>query len=315
MPTARLRGKPAQFLKTLRETAEQRNRELMNRVNEYLDPVRIDYDSDVVSLTPSGNVTERHLCLAYARKANQIMGENMADFWSGKLATDALKLDLPEGPKLQNTIRAKTMKMGGAGYVKPDQGSFPRMADMNAFVLATGGIPTHTWLDGTSEGESAIERLLETAMRTGAAALNIIPDRNYTKGAGRKDPKCANLYRVVELASDLNLPVIVGTEMNSPGQKFADDFQSDELSPLAPVFVKGAYIVYGHCVLQRKVGLGYTGGWARRHLPQTKNRNEFYERVGRLLDPGNADFLKGMEEAMSPDDILRKIEEVRSAGI
>ena len=61
------------------------------------------------------------------------------------------------------------------------------MADMNRFILASGAIPTHAWLDGTSEGEQSIEELLAVAMGTGAAALNIIPDRNYTPGV--KDQK------------------------------------------------------------------------------------------------------------------------------
>ena len=40
-------------------------------------------------------------------------------------------------------------------------------------------------------------------------------------------------------------------------QKFVDDFGSEEFSPLVPVFLKGAHIVYAHSVLQRAGGLGY----------------------------------------------------------
>ena len=50
--------------------------------------------------------------------------------------------DLPEGRPITDLIRAKTMKQGGVGYVKPDSGSFPKMAEMNAFVLQCGAIPT-----------------------------------------------------------------------------------------------------------------------------------------------------------------------------
>ena len=34
-------------------------------------------------------------------------------------------MDFPEGGKLQNLIRAKTMKKGGVGYVQPGPTSFP----------------------------------------------------------------------------------------------------------------------------------------------------------------------------------------------
>ncbi|MBN2131377.1 MAG: hypothetical protein JW741_17885, partial [Sedimentisphaerales bacterium] len=144
-----------EFLAGLKETAQKRNRDLMGRVNDYLDPVRLDYERDVQTLTPAGNATERHMCVAYAHKAQELFGDagELAQFWSEKLGTDAGALGLPEGRDLLNTIRAKTMKRGGVGYVRPDKGSFPQMADTNRFILAAGGMPVHTWLDGTSDGE------------------------------------------------------------------------------------------------------------------------------------------------------------------
>ncbi|MHC4424160.1 MAG: PHP domain-containing protein, partial [Planctomycetota bacterium] len=214
-PTAKLQGQQKDFLLRLHKTAEQRNRDLVNRVNKFLQPVELDYERDVLVLTPSGNATERHICLAYARKARDIFGDTSAlkQFWAQKLSCDVEPLGLPEGRELLNMIRARTMKRGGIGYVAPDQGSFPSMADVNRFALAAGAIPTGTWLDGTSEGEKAIEELLKVAMSTGVAALNIIPDRNYRQGT--KDEKLQNLYQVVDLTEKLGLPIVVGTEMNS----------------------------------------------------------------------------------------------------
>jgi hypothetical protein len=234
------------FQMKLFTTSQQRNRELVGRVNTYLSPVELDYEKDVLPLTPAGNATERHICLAYARKAQQHFKDSatLAQFWTQKLGADATGLELPEGAKILNAIRAKTMKRGGVGYVQPDGGSFPTMAEMNKFILDAGGIPTITWLDGTSDGEKAIEELFDVAISAGAAALNIIPDRNYTPGV--KDVKLANLYAVVELAQQSGLPIIVGTEMNSPGNKFVDLFDTAELKPLVPIFLKGAEAIYAH---------------------------------------------------------------------
>jgi hypothetical protein len=211
---------------TLRKNSAQRNRELIARVNTFTAPVTLDYDRDVLPLTPNGNATERHICEAYAKKGS-------ADFWRAKVG---------EG-NLPALIRAKTMKKGGIGYVQPGKGAFPTMADFNRFVIEAGGIPTITWLDGTSEGEQAIEELFEVAMSSGAAALNIIPDRNFKL--------IQNLYRVVELAQKHDFPVIVGTEMNASGNKFVDDFNSPELKPLVPVFLEGARRVHEHVRKQR----------------------------------------------------------------
>jgi hypothetical protein len=197
------------------------------------------------------------------------------------------------------------MKRGGVGYVVPDKGSFPLMADTNRFVLAAGGIPTVTWLDGTSEGEKAIEELLEVSKATGAAAINVIPDRNY--GTGHGEEKLANLYSVIELAQKLHLPVVVGTEMNSPGQKFVDDFDTGELSPLVPVFLKGAHIFYAHSVLQQQCGLGYTSEWTKKNFGSVAEKNEFFQTVGSSLQPRHEDKLGGLSEDVTAQEILDKI--------
>jgi len=306
-PSAKLQGELLEFLKGLRETAQQRNRDLMLRVNQYLKPAELDYEQDVLILTPSGNATERHMCLAYARKAKEIFKDTdeLTKFWFKKLGVQIKFTQLPEGRELLNTIRAKTMKRGGVGYVLPDKGSFPRMADTNQFLLAAGAIPTMTWLDGTSEGEQAIEELLNVAMSTGAAALNIIPDRNYTPGS--PDVKLQNLYKVIELAEKLHLPIVVGTEMNSPGQKFVDDFTNKELSALVPIFLKGAHIVYAHSVLQQKAGLGYTSEWAKRNFKGVAQKNEFFQALGSVLQPKEEDKLVSLNENTTPKEILELV--------
>jgi hypothetical protein len=74
-------------------------------------------------------------------------------------------------------------------------------------------------------------------MSSGAATPNVIPDRNFKPGV--KDRKLENLYELVTLAERHGMPVIAGTEMNSPGQKLVDDFDATEQEPLIPVFLKG----------------------------------------------------------------------------
>ncbi len=306
-PTSKIPASQRKFLKSLKETAQQRNRDLMQRVNKHLSPVELDYETDVLTLTPAGNATERHMCVAYARRAKATFGqsEKLAEFWSQKLGTDATKLGLPEGRDLINTIRSKTMKRGGVGYVQPDSGSFPQMADTNRFILASGGMPVHTWLDGTSDGEHAMEELLNVAMSTGAVALNVIPDRNYTPGS--QDQKVKNLYEVVELAKRRHLVLVAGTEMNSPGQKFVDDFNTAELAPLLPAFLTGSYIVYAHSVLQQRCKLGYTSAWADKHFGTAERKNAFFEEIGVTLKPQHEDRLGKLKSSASPNDVLKTV--------
>ena len=307
-PSPKVPQAQRKFLKSLKETAQQRNRDLMQRVNKHLSPVELDYEADVLALTPAGNATERHMCVAYARKAKAVFGEGdeLAAFWSQKLGTDAKKLGLPDGRDLINTIRSKTMKRGGVGYVQPDSGSFPQMADTNRFILACGGMPVHTWLDGSSDGEHAMEELLDVAMSTGAVALNVIPDRNYTPGS--QDQKVKNLYQVVELAQRRHLVLVEGTEMNSPGQKFVDAFDTAELAPLLPAFLTGSYIVYAHSVLQRQCKLGYTSVWANEHFETAERKNAFFEEVGAILKPSCEDELAKLSDTASPKDVLKTVQ-------
>jgi hypothetical protein len=281
------------LLTQMRRTAEARNRELVRRVNEFLKPVVLDYDRDVLPLTPNGNATERHICEAYSKKGD-------AAFWKEKLG------DCPGEPvKFQALIRSKTMKSGGPGYVQPGRDSFPLMANMDQFVLESGAIPTLTWLDGTSEGERAIEELFAVAMANGAAAFALIPDRNYTPGV--KDEKLKNLYDVIALAEKHGFPVVVGTEMNAPGNKFVDAFDAAELKPLVPVFLKGAHIVYAHSILQRESGLGYLSPWAKKNFGSVTAKNDFFEKLGRQLQPAQEDRLRGLSSDVTPEDILGTI--------
>lgn len=290
------------FLGEMRKAAADRTRDMVVRVNTVMRPVELDFEKDVIPLTPKGNATERHLCEAYERKARQVFPDaaQRAAFWKDKLG------DAPaEGAKLQNLIRAKTMKKGGVGYVQPSKDTFPLMAEMNRFVLESGGIPTLAWLDGTTDGEKCIEELFAVGMASGVAAINIIPDRNFTPGV--KDQKLQNLQAIVALAEKHHFPVIVGTEMNSPGNKFVDSFASVELAPMVPVFLKGAFIIYAHSVLQQQAGLGYLSGWAAKAFPSVVARNDFFEKLGRALQPATEARLAGLSVNMTPEQVLARL--------
>ncbi len=95
--------------------------------------------------------------------------------------------------------------------------------------------------------------------------------------------------------------------MNSPGQKFVDSFDSKELAPLVPVFLKGAHIVYAHSVLQQKCGLGYTSEWAKKNFESVAEKNEFFRALGTSLQPWHEDKLAGLSENATAKEILDKV--------
>ena len=183
----------------------------------------------------------------------------------------------------------------------------PRLKSFIGFIVQCGALPCATWLDGTSAGEQAIEELLELLIGKGAVALNIIPDRNWNiSDPETRRLKVQKLYEVVQLAEQLALPLNVGTEMNSYGQKLVDDFDAPELAPVRKAFMDGAHFIYGHTVLQRALRLGYQSEWAQTHLPSRRERNEFYTKVGYQVRPGRAslDRLQQLDPTLTPAGIL-----------
>jgi hypothetical protein len=298
----------AAMLGELRAQSAERNRALVARVNSYLAPVGVDYEADVLPLTPAGNATERHIVVAYIEAARR-MTDDPAAFWSAKLGMErsAVEKAMADNAGFQNTVRNKLMKKGGPGYVQPGPDTFPPVEKLNALTVACGALPCAAWLDGLSPGEQAIEELMNLLVSKGIVAFNIIPDRNWNL----PDPKAAalkqqKLYEVVELAQALDLPLNVGTEMNSFGQKIVDDFAAPALAPVRDTFLDGAYFVYGHTALARSRGLGYQSEWAKSYLPTRKERNQFYTAVGKRAPAGAAGraLLAAVQPDMAPKDIL-----------
>jgi len=298
----------AATLADLGRRATQRNQDIISRVNDFLEPVTVDYEQDVLPLTPAGHPTERHMVVAYIQAAQRAVPDAAA-FWAGRLgiaAGDMAPL-MNDSPALQNLVRARLMKRGGAGYVQPESGMFPSLEAVHQLIAGSGALPCGAWLDGTSEAEQAAEEWIAFLVGKGIVALNIIPDRNWNIA----DPqirrlKIQQLYRVVGLAQEHALPLNVGTEMNSFGQKLVDGFEEPDLAPVRQAFLDGAHFVYGHTVLQRALGLGYLSEWAQSHLPSRRERNAFYLQVGRRVPPGGKGIsrLRQLAATASPDEIL-----------
>jgi len=109
-------GSVAGILADMRRRVAQRNQGLIARVNAYLKPVTIDYQRDVLPLTPGGNPTERHIVVAYLEAAERVTPDPIR-FWADKLDTgyDEMAALAGDLPKFQNLIRSRLMKRGGVG--------------------------------------------------------------------------------------------------------------------------------------------------------------------------------------------------------
>ena len=134
-------------------------------------------------------------------------------------------------------MRAKFAKRGGFGYVQPTPTTFPKVEEFFAWVKSCGAIPMESWLDGTSAGESNPKELLELSVSKGAAALNLIPERNWNiKDPAQKSVKLGKLAEIISIADGLGLPINIGTEMNKGGQPFTDPLDVPELCGFKRIF-------------------------------------------------------------------------------
>ena len=168
------------------------------------------------------------------------------------------------------------------GYVQPTAETFPPMVEVNRFVRSLGGIPTSTWLDGTRQGEQDIEELLELEMSLGLGMVTVIPERNWNiKDPTEKKMKLENLYKLVGLADEKGLPVLAGTEMNAPGQRFVDKFDADDLGPVLDSLLRGAWILAGHTIGALRDGRGYLSEWAEEKFAGVGEKNDYFYRLGK----------------------------------
>lgn len=275
----------ALFLEMLRQGAQDRNHALIARINAALPEIALDYTADVVPLTPKGVATERHIIRAYIQKSRERFQEDArrAAFWAPLLKCDisacpAIEADVP---KMEELVRSALAKRGGIGYSQPTEKTFPPADDFLAWVRSCGAIPTIAWLDGTSGGEADAEQLLELMTHKGAAALNIIPDRNWNlKTPEEAARKQANLAAIVKGCVKRRLPINIGTEMNKGGLPFVDDITGPVLSAYGAEFTQGMQIMIGQTLLGRYAHAPYLSERIASEFKELEKRNLFFAKIG-----------------------------------
>ena len=281
-------GSPqAKGLDEYRRRAKARNISLMKRINSRLTDIAIDYEKDVRPLTPSGSATERHIVTAYINKSKSVFEqpEKVAEFWSKILDMnfEETTLLLTDLPALEEAVRSKLVKRGGIGYEPPSVDTFPPVGEFLKWVASCEAIPMATWLDGTSGGEKNGRAMLECMKSKGAAALNLVPDRNWNiSNPEVRAVKTKNLKDIVEIADSMNLPINIGTEMNKLGLPFVDNLDCEALRPFKETFLKGARIMVAHSLLLRYAGFSYISDKANSEFKDVKAKNSFFEAAGKL---------------------------------
>ena len=75
-------------------SARQRNEALISRINVQIPDIALDYEADVLPLTPAGVATERHIISAYRTKADEVFADadTLSGFWARVLQQDVAQV-------------------------------------------------------------------------------------------------------------------------------------------------------------------------------------------------------------------------------
>jgi hypothetical protein len=232
--------------------------------------------------------------VAYERRAEEACPDDgeRAAFWSQKLSEpiENVRELLQDSVALRRLMRYRLMKHGGVGYAPPREGSFPMFDDVVHMTLDCGALPSGGWLDGTHDGEQDAQALFRLWKGKGVPVVTIVPDRNWNlEDAGQRAVKVANFHEAVGAAERLEMPILVGTEMNAEGQKFVDTFDAPAMEPHRQAFLDGAHFAWGHTLLKTTAAVGAVDEWARAQFGgDAAGRNAFFRRAGAAPYPGEA---------------------------
>ncbi|MDD5678436.1 MAG: hypothetical protein PHW60_10665 [Kiritimatiellae bacterium] len=298
-------SRAAATLLQYRRQAGERNRSLVARINVRLPEIALDYDADVLPLSPGACPTERHIICAYREKAKAAFKKPVALFAFWAKMMKAGPSDVETWSKnisvMEDKIRAVLAKSGGIGYERPTEKTFPPVDEFAAWVRECQAMPMAAWLDGTTRGEADSKAMMECLRERGVCALNIIPDRNHRiADPAMRAVKLQKLAEIMDLAEKWQFPVNIGTEMNKDGQPFVDDTGSEALRPYHAAFMRGARIMVGQTLLARYANFAYVSAAAQSEFGNNaRQKNDFFEAVG-LLPPLTTVFADKLE-SLGPD--------------
>ncbi len=192
----RLAGKEAGMLASVRACSNDQCREMCAKLNEWLKAegrdIVLDFE-EIKSRLTCGLVRERHLA-----KALRL----------------ALYPDTPEPAKVENDLRSKLLKAGGAAFVPESPEAFLPMETVRRIIEAAGGIPTYPFLGDDAKGhftdfEGDLQKAADTLAKRGFRSVEFITTRNTT----------AVLEQYAAYLEDEGFIVTLGSEHNTPAME------------------------------------------------------------------------------------------------
>ena len=213
----------SQLAGVLSETDSQ-IKAMCDKLNEVLEKIDAGFKLDIEQVRrelTKGNIRERHLAKALRIAIYSHVKDDGArillfeKLFSGK----ALKSELQDFAGVENEIRGNLLKAGGPAFVAEDPKAFLPMADVQAIIMAGGGIPTYPFLADDPEGhytafEEDLVKAAATLKKRGFSSCEFISTRNDV----------TLLENYVTYLWEEGFVITLGTEHNTPVMEPVEPF-------------------------------------------------------------------------------------------
>jgi len=192
----KLSGKLLRQLEEVKAESNAQVQAMCGKLNQWLKAegkdIQLDFNEIREKLT-MGSIRERHLAKALRM---------------------ALYPDAENPAKVENELRSKLLKAGGAAFVPEDPKAFLPTETVQEIILAAGGIPTYPFLADDAKGnftdfEGDLMQAADTLKKRGFRSVEFITTRNTT----------SVLEQYAGYLEDEGFIVSFGSEHNTPAME------------------------------------------------------------------------------------------------
>lgn len=259
-------------------------RQMCDKLNELLRANEAGFTLDIDRIErelTQGSIRERHLAKALRLAAAEHFGGDPARikaFFEKIFGGKPLQADLNDVAAVENEIRGKLLKAGGAAFVAEDPKAFLPMEDVCRIITAAGGIPTYPFLADDAKGgftdfEQDVKKTAEILKQRGIYSVEFITTRNSIEV----------LEAYAGYLHEQGFAVTFGSEHNTPAMEPVLLSARGGL-PLTPklkaINYAGACIVAAH---QEATKRGLEGYLSPEDMPSLAKRNLFIQEGDRLI--------------------------------
>ncbi len=211
-----LAGEEARQLAAVKAESNAQVERMCAKLNAHLAAVGEDFTLDFAKIEAEltrGSIRERHLATALRLAVERETGISAAQHYE-RIFGQPAKADVNDAAVIENEIRSRLLKAGGAAFVPEDPKAFLPMTTVQRIIEAAGGIPTYPFLADDAKGnftdfEGDLQKAADTLRKRGFRSVEFITTRNTT----------AVLESYAGYLEDEGFIVSFGSEHNTPAME------------------------------------------------------------------------------------------------